>query len=456
MRRAFTFLCAVFAAAATGRAAGGDGVNDVLRFVDGSMLHGQLKQLDFEHGLVWQHPAATAPIDFQTGRVDAVRFGHSSSLKLTPTCHVRFANGDDLFGSLESLDTDHVRLATWFGDELNVPRSGLRSVTFLSKNFTILYEGPYDTEGWVITSNDGAGGGWRYSDRGFTATGRGFLGRQLHLNGSCTVEFDLTWADFLGLAIAFYTGTPDRLDFNVSSYLAQFSRGRVTLQRLRAAAIPRNLGTSPPVPALETPGTTRIALQFNKEESEMELLVNGELVKQWKDEDGFSVTGGCIIFEQTIPNFMARISHLRVSSWEGRYEPETTASVTNVDVLRFINHDRAGGKIQEIKDGKVTVELAPGVLAVPLERLTQIDFAAVPGAVADAPSRSTVRAFFPGGGSLSFELEHWSNNIVEGHSAIFGRLAFQPNGIRELQFNLDRPRAERGESPVNEFEGLNE
>ena len=57
-----------------------DAGNDVLRFVDGSTLHGQLKELDFEHGLIWQNSAATAPIDFQAAHVDVVRFAHSSVL----------------------------------------------------------------------------------------------------------------------------------------------------------------------------------------------------------------------------------------------------------------------------------------------------------------------------------------------------------------------------------------
>ena len=143
------------------------------------------------------------------------------------------------------------------------------------------------------------------------------VGRNFGLSGSCTMEFDLTWGGYLGLAIAVYTEAPDRLDFNSSSYLLQFSRGLVVLQRLRATAVPHNLGTSPLVPALATPGTAHLALQFNKDESEMELFVNGALVKRWKDEDGFSVTGSCIVLEQTIPTYPARVSNMRVASWKG-------------------------------------------------------------------------------------------------------------------------------------------
>jgi len=429
--------------------------NDVLRFTDGSVLHGRLLQLDAEHGLKWKHPDATAAVDFLPLHVDSVRFAHPSVLKLSPTCHVRFANGDDLFGSLGALDGDHVELTTWFGDKLNVPRTGVQSVTFLSKNFTMLYEGPYDSEGWITPPSNGAGG-WHFRDGGFSATGPGLMGRDLGLKGSCTVEFDLTWSMYLGLAMDVYSDTPDRIDYNSSSYLVQFTRGRVTLQRLRSTAVPKNLGMSPEIAALEEPGKAHVAMQFNQAESAIDLSVNGVVVKQWKDDEGFSVSGNSVVFEQGFPNAVARLSAMRISSWEGRHEPETDAVVTNTDVLRFINHDKAGGKIRSIADGHVLVELAPGTLSIPLERLTQIDFAAVTNAPPEAPGPWTVRAFFPGGGSLSFQLEKWSADEVQGHSAMFGRLAFQPTGIRELQFNLDRPRVVRSESPADEFEDANE
>ncbi|HWD18758.1 MAG TPA: hypothetical protein VHB20_05720 [Verrucomicrobiae bacterium] len=449
------FLALLSLTARGGGAPSTEAGNDMLRFTDGSMLHGQLLQLDTAHGLRWRHPAALCPVDFQPGRVDAIQFAHPSFLKLAPTCHVRFANGDDVYGSLTTLDGDHVELATWFGDTMSVPRSGVQSVTFLSKGYTILYEGPYDRDGWTMPQANGAGG-WHYRDSGFTANVPGLLGRDLKLSGSCTLEFDFTWSAYLGLALDVYNDTPDRIDYNNSSYLVQFTRGRVAVQRLRATAVPHNLGMTAELPLLESPVKIHVALQFNKAESTIDLSLNGAFVKQWKDDDGFNVAGSCVVFEQSFPSALARLSHLRVASWEGRHEPETAFGATNSDVLRFINHDKAGGKIREIKDGRVTVDLAPGSLTIPLERLTQIDFAAATNAPAETVTPWTVRAFFPGGGALSFQLENWSNNLVQGHSALFGRLAFQPQGIRELQFNLDRTKAETPESPVNEFEDADE
>jgi hypothetical protein len=67
-----------------------------------------------------------------------------------------------------------------------------------------------------------------------------------------------------------------------------------------------------------------------------------------------------------------------------------------------------------------------------------------------------VRAHFPGGGSLSFHLEKWNDKAVSGQSAVFGSLAFQPDAIREMEFNLHRPKGDTVSTETKEFEELDE
>jgi hypothetical protein len=46
--------------------------------------------------------------------------------------------------------------------------------------------------------------------------------------------------------------------------------------------------------------------------------------------------------------------------------------------------------------------------------------------------------------------------VVSGRSAIFGSLAFQPGAIREMEFNLNRPKEDAVIGENKEFEGLDE
>jgi hypothetical protein len=59
-----------------------------------------------------------------------------------------------------------------------------------------------------------------------------------------------------------------------------------------------------------------------------------------------------------------------------------------------------------------------------------------------------VRASFPGGESVVFNMEKWNGTEVKGTSRTFGPLTFDPKGIRELQFNLNRT-ADQDEDTAN-------
>ena len=67
-----------------------------------------------------------------------------------------------------------------------------------------------------------------------------------------------------------------------------------------------------------------------------------------------------------------------------------------------------------------------------------------------------MRAHFPGGGSLSFQLEKWDDKGVSGRSAIFGSLAFQSGAIREMEFNLNHAKEYEATADNKEFEELDE
>ena len=75
--------------------------------------------------------------------------------------------------------------------------------------------------------------------------------------------------------------------------------------------------------------------------------------------------------------------------------------------------------------------------------------------MAERPGRGSC-ARIPGGGSLSFQLEKWDERTIAGRSAIFGPLAFQSDAVREIEFNLDRPKEQGVIAAAKEFDELDE
>ena len=426
---------------------------DLLEFVDGSALHGSLARMDLEHGLAWAAPAAAGPIHFRPDHIDVLRFTHAESVSVAPSCHLWFGNGDDLYGSLRSLDDQRLDFNTWFGGDMVIPRAAVRAITFLSSNYSVAYEGPYDTGGWVVVNNSPKS--WSFHDGAFVGAGAGLLGRELHLTNSTTVEFDLALNNYFTLEIGVYCDVTDRLDFNGGSCVVNLTPQKVSLaqaQNMGVTLAPLNA----PGLAGEGKNRMRVAIECDKSEGTISVFINHVLARTWKDCRFTGGGTGIVFLQRTMfSNATLKLNHLKVSQWEGRCEPENAPPPANSDAMNFVNHDRAAGKIQSIRDGKARLALANAVLDIPLERVTRMEFAGseVP---AETPGPWQVRAHFPGGGSLSFQLEKWNDQAVSGRSALFGALAFQPNAIREMEFNLNRPKQDTAVMETKEFEELDE
>lgn len=427
---------------------------DLLEFEDGSLMHGSLKRMDITNGLSWADPSARAPIDLQPVHIGSIRFASPNAVSLNPTARVHFANGDDLFGNVTSLDNNRLVFSTWFAGALTIPRSFVQTITVLSSNYAMVYDGPDDASGWVVGNHNPES--WNYRDGAFVASSPGTLGRDFKLTGSSTIEFDLSWNEGFQVLVSIYSDTVDHLDMG-NCYVLEFTREEVNLRRLDAGRrFPfRNFGSAP-MPFADNKNKYHIAIQSNKEEGTVAVFVDDVLVRRWRDENGFSGTGTGLLFQNDgISGAMLRLSNFKISQWRGLYEPESSAVATNTDVIHFINHDHAAGKITSINGGMLSLDFGGTPLHIPLERVTQINFASAPVAAA-THGPWEVRAHFPRGGTLSFQLEKWNDREVFGHSSIFGALALHPGQIRQLEFNLDHPRLLVPAVSDREFEGLDE
>lgn len=504
---------------------------ELLQFLDSTTLHGELVAADSGHGLRWRHPAARSDFDLSPAHVDRILFSQANPTALTPSCHIRFAGGDDLYGSLLSLDADNVQFNTWFGGTLKIPRSAVQTITFLPKGYSIVYEGPTSAADWKITAGqqyansgvrvlinganvqgnnlivlgngqvvfqngavNGAGANlsgptnWTYRDGSFVTAGTGTLGRNLAMSGSCTVEFDLACNGSFNLLMGLYSPTADLvgafagtrqirqgnviLNFNGAQGLIangaadpSFNRASIMVELsdtqaylLRSGRNYVNPDTHGDVMTnFDTHGrTSHVTLSCNKDEGSLTLIVDGITVRKWTEITGFDDMGDSLVFQNQAYGSTITLSHIKVSKWDGKYEPEIgSGGAVGSDMVSFINRDRAGGKIEGLTDGKLVLVLGENTLHIPAERVRQIDFAES-SAVREPRGPWEVRAVFPGRGSVSFRLERWDDQAVVGRSALFGLLAFQPSGIRELQFNLDQPRTEPSARVEDEYDVLDQ
>jgi len=251
------------------------------------------------------------------------------------------------------------------------------------------------------------------------------------------VAFDLAWTSQFSLSIALYASVFDRLDYSANSYHIYLAPGFVSAQRVIAGRGSATLGQAQ-LPSLLSASKAHLEIRIDKEEGSVAIWLDGALVQRWKDDIGGSGHGTGIALYSQMDGPVIRLSNLIIAEGTGQLENlEETKAPVKEDIVHFVNHDKAVGVLQGIQDGKLTFVAPQAQFQVPLQRATQIVFR-------DATSRGTprspweVRAYLAGGGALSFLLDHWDDRQVTGTSANFGRLAFSPRSIRQLQFNLDR------------------
>lgn len=411
---------------------------DLLQFADGSSLHGQLQSMNPAGGVGWKHPDAKALIQFRPTNIAWIRFAKPTPVSpdADASCRFRFSNGDEVFGQFTSMRDGRLQLDSWFHGALEAPREVLQSVTFLSKGFTILYEGPSGPEGWVHGRTARA---WEYRDGAFLATGAGTLGRDFGLTSSSSVSFDLAWNGHFSLILALYTQVLDRFDYSSSSYMFYLSPGYISLQRVQGGAGAMNLGQAA-ISEMSRKNRLHLEIRANKEDNTLGLLVDDRLVQRWKDSAGFVGRGSGIVFFAQLDGPSIKITNLKVSQWQGSSALETvTSAPTKEDVVFLANRDKVTGRLRGLQDGVLSVEAGERPLEIPLSRVSQISLAA---SATNAPLSDPwhVRAYFAGGGSLAFQLDDWSNGRARGTSPNFGPVDLESRFIRQLQFNPHRPR----------------
>jgi hypothetical protein len=179
-----------------------------------------------------------------------------------------------------------------------------------------------------------------------------------------------------------------------------------------------------------------VEIRINREKAEMELYIDRKLIRKWRDTNGFAATGSGMAFFSQLNGPIVRVSHLRVSAWDGRSDPVQFDSSDHAEDMVFLkNRDEVPGKLKSM-DGRTVVINSLGTdLTIPLERITRVALTK-PEAKPEAKRPWEVRAHFAGGAAVSFDLKQWEGGTLSGRSRNFGPVAFDAQYIRRLQFNL--------------------
>ncbi len=423
---------------------------DALLFSNGDFLYGKLVSIDPQRSVRWQHPDARQPIDFKSTNVTQIDLSNGRrTLEESNNCKIDFINNDGIKASLISCDKDNVVVDTAYAGRLKLSRATLESLVMVPPLQPVLFEGPTGIEGWTpgkaaAAAAMGDAGEWKYRNGAFYANKAASIARDVHLPDTAQIEFDLVWKDVLNVAIALYTDSlqPVSLAAKESApdfggfYSFQVHSSYMQMMPIKKNDPLRELGGIA-VPALMKRDRAHFDLRVSKQDRKIALLINGLLVKEWIDSEGFAGKGTMMRFVHQGQGGAVKISNIRVRPWDGQLEEASPTQAHRVnDSVRLADGSRLTGTIEKIADGKLAIATGTSTIQVALSKLRQIDFASqnVPAAQTNS---QPVRVLLTPGYTVSGYLESWTADAMTLKSPEFGEAKFDPKAVSRLQFAHD-------------------
>jgi hypothetical protein len=433
---------------------------DCLSFRDGDSLYGKLLEIQPGSVIRWQHPDASEPIDFKPDTAAQIDFAPrpNAPSRAHDSCKLLLANGDTLAGDVVSCDLDSLILDTWYAGKLKIPRRALQTLVF-NPRAPVIFNGPTSLEGWTqgnaVKTLIGDSGLWSYRNGAFYADKAASIARDVKLPDRSEVQFDLAWKGQLNLAVALYTDSLQPIlltdkergpDFG-AFYSLRFERTAfVTLEPIRKKDPRHMLGDQLTIQSLLQKDRAHIDLRMSKAERRVALFIDGALIKDWIDPNGFAGEGTGVRFVYNLGGAV-KVSNFRVSKWSGSLEDASAESPDpSHDVVFLDAGSRVTGAVVSIAGGQISLRTAGGATTVPLAGVSAIEFARFQG---QAPPASAVNthATFVQGGAVTFELLGWRPDGVAALSPDFGKVTFDPAAFGRLQFLAAEPK--KADEPAN-------
>lgn len=418
---------------------------DRLTLMKGDWLRGELVAMDPAAGRVtWRHPDAREPIGVSAKAVAEIRLGaREGTAPPRSSGAVRLTNGDELAGDIVSVDPTNLVLETASAGRLALQRSMVAQIRPGAGAVSVLYEGPKSLDEWKLRGGDRTRM-WELKDGVLSPLVPVPLGRAIDaMPDSVRIDFTVEWRQQgIYFSFWFFHEKPD--EPQGEAYMLNIISGqRVDLNRLRSTGGSQNLGSAEFAEGAQQRGTARFSILADRAKGNIALLVNGKMLRQWKDSREFKGGGKSITFMPQGGREL-RISEIRVSKWNGIVpQGAEVAADTPDDAIVLANGDVMSGTLMEVLGGQAVVKTPFADLKIPLDRITQVSLAGAKSVRARRRA-GDVRALFVGGGSVTFELKALAGGRIEGASENFGAVSWPLSAFERIEMNIY---AEKPSSP---------
>lgn len=432
------------------------------RFRNGDTLPGRFAA--FENGTVqWSSPAFFEPQPLLLPKLDDVLLPAPDAAALPDGDHlavVTLTNGDRLEGSLLHADDKTIRLLTSFAGELAFDRRMVSTVEIRERPL-IYYAGPNSIDEWTRTDPDS----WTMDNDGLLGLEASGIARDVGIHERFSLSFDVSWRGSARFRVFTCADSTDLEKVGNCFELvcqSQYAYIRKRMSR-NGGAEAITIGTTGGVREFQEREKVRIRLLQDLIDGRIRLMIDGRVVADWREPaPGAGNLGGALHFVSDHRSPL-RISRIQMTSWDGviedswqeqdpfaagfdgfNHDEDEEAAPPDITGILLANGDLVDGRASGVAEGTVTLETPLKTFTLPVSRLRSFalrtaEEAADPELTWKPIRRAgDIRAWFPDGHHLTFELLGYEDGKLTGRSQTFGEAGFELSAFSRIEFNLYR------------------
>lgn len=293
-------------------AAAADEMKSVVRFANHDQLSGSLESLTTER-LVWNSPILEKPTPFFLKSVlDLTLSATQPQIDAKHEATVSLTNGDSVRGQLVSITDDSVELDTWFAGRMKFRRVMISDIR-IDERPDYFYQGPSGLDGWTQTETPAA---WSYADSSFRSNASGGIARDVGLPDECSISFEAGWRGQFGLKLVFFSDDTNT-DNPPNGYSLGLQSRSIVLNKLPNQI---SLGRAASSPALQENEKASIEVRASLKTGKICVFVDRTIVAVWTDPDFAKNKMGRGIHFVTLNNSPVKVSGIKVAAWDGVIE----------------------------------------------------------------------------------------------------------------------------------------
>jgi hypothetical protein len=292
----------------------------VVRFSNGDQLSGTLESLDTSR-LLWNSPILEKPTPFFLRSVLDLTL--AASHPENPAKHeatLSLTNGDTVRGQLAGVSDDAIEIDTWFAGRMKFRRVMVSAIR-IDERPVLTYQGPDGIEEWKQNEDPPA---WTYRDSSFRSNAAGGIGRELDLPDECSIAFDAAWRGQFSLKVSLFSDDVSK-DNPSNGYMMTFQQRSIFVQN---SGNQMSLGRSTNAFALQENEKARIEIRASLKTGKICVFVDGKIIEVWTDPNFAQTKHERGLHFAAMNTSPLRISRIAVGPWDGVIDqmPEPAAA----------------------------------------------------------------------------------------------------------------------------------